>query len=208
MTEPKDSQTSLSRERESKDFVNALKQYLYGFDLNPVDERRIGSLFLKYADRIAKIKVKKVYVTRFEQIPVYIDLRTNAEISRPSVSQRRIIEFVRKETGIMDFDTNTTRKRSYVEPRQFCVFLLKNFTTMTLLEIGACFRSKSTKRKVQDHTTMIHNIRQGEYLIKNIPPYAALYEKFKSDFNVYSDLDTAGHPPGTITDAGLLGTAV
>ncbi len=204
MTEPKDSQTSISQEKESKDFVNALKQYLYGFDLNPVDERRIGSLFLKYADRIAKIKVKKVYVTRYEKVPVYIDLRTNVEINRPSVAPDKIIEFVRWVTGIKDYDNNHTRKRSYTEARQFCAFLLKNFTSLSLTEIGSRFKSKRHKVGFQEHTTVIHNVRQGKYLILNIPPYAKYFTQFKNEYNVGLEIDSNASIEELQTKAGSI----
>jgi chromosomal replication initiation ATPase DnaA len=192
MTEQMDSQTSISQDKVSKDFVKSIKQYLYGFDLNKTDERRIAALFIQHADRVSRIRVKKVYVPRYEKVPVYIDLQTNIEIPRQTVAPNKIIEFIRKETGLGDFNTNTTRQRKYVEARQMCIFLMKNFTTLTLIEIGDFFNSKNTRSKKQDHTTVIHGIRQGKYLILNIAYFTEMFHKFKTDFNVYNYSDLPG----------------
>jgi len=62
-----------------------------------------------------------------------------------------------------------SRLRKYVIPRQICMYFLKQYTTMSLKEIGVVFGGR-------DHATAIHSIKTIKELM--------FYDEFKKDINL------------------------
>jgi hypothetical protein len=144
--------------------------------------------------------------TVIKNIPVFVDTLTNF-VMPPQVSKDDILKFVKQVTGVPDFDKKKERKRKYVEPKQFCSFLLRTYTNMALVDIAEVFQYASSG-KPNHHTTIAHNAEMGRYLVLNVSPYGDYYEQFKKRFNVGTHNANGSDQFRTIGNADVPGIAV
>ena len=108
----------------------------------------------------AYYKIKN-YLSLTNEAPtkeIIIKALKDLKMSKPDeeVSPRTIIDKVCSFYKIKKEDFKTeTRKRNIAEPRQVCMYLLKNHTKLNLNEIASILNKK-------DHTTVIHGINKIE----------------------------------------------
>jgi hypothetical protein len=191
-----------NKQIDPKGFLQELKAYLYDIDFNEHDERKITGLFTKYSGVLVYEKKETV----IKNIPVFVDPLTNF-VMPPQVSKDEIINFVKDVTGEPDFDKKKERKRKYVEPKQFCSFLLRTYTNMPLVDIAELFHY-APSGKPNHHTTIKHNAEMGRYLVLNVSPYGDYYEQFKKKFNVGTHNANGGDQCRTVRYADVPGIAV
>jgi chromosomal replication initiator protein len=89
-------------------------------------------------------------------------LKSNSKIINIEDIQKKVSE--RYQIKVADLSSER-RMRNIARPRQIAMYLSKQLTSKSLVEIGKNFGKK-------DHTTVIHSIRKIEELLKTDPSFA------------------------------------
>tara|TARA_R100000951_G_scaffold4218_3_gene5185 strand:+ start:348 stop:794 length:447 start_codon:yes stop_codon:yes gene_type:complete len=80
-----------------------------------------------------------------------------------------IKEIIQDESGIDNFLKNS-RKRSYVDARRIFYHILRNYHCLSFEKIGKICGKRN-------HATILHSLRDVEFLIKSDPDISSLYNR-------------------------------
>ena len=80
-----------------------------------------------------------------------------------------IKEIIQDESGIDNILKNS-RKRSYVDARRIFYHILRNYHCLSLEKIGKICGKRN-------HATILHSLRDVEFLIKSDPDISSLYNR-------------------------------
>lgn len=80
-----------------------------------------------------------------------------------------IKEIIQDESGIDNILKNT-RKRSYVDARRIFYHILRNYHCLSFEKIGKICGKRN-------HATILHSLRDVEFLIKSDPDISSLYNR-------------------------------
>ena len=113
------------------------------------------------------------YVVRYPEIK-----------EKTPISQIR--EIIQEESGLCDI-FNKSRKREYVDARRIFYHILRSYHFLGLSQIGKISGNRN-------HATVLHSLRDFEFLIKSEPYMKALFDrvgqrvfKFKSENQLLLD---------------------
>lgn len=96
----------------------------------------------------------------------------NLKVGKETVIQTVCDEY---KVQLWEMQQHCRRKR-YVKPRQIVCFLLRQYTDMSLYEIGKLF--------YRDHTTTIHSCAKVDDMMRLYPEYRAEIRKLQSRLNL------------------------
>ncbi len=106
------------------------------------------------------------------------EINRDYNVSRVTISADEIIDVVSGYYKVPKQQIlGKRRNKSIVVPRQMCIFLIRNYTDLSLQEIADKINRK-------DHSTIIHAIKRIEELKKNNQDIAGDMSRINSLLNV------------------------